>query len=84
MKSPFVPLSATSLPKVQKAFVPTVLPPAESCSASSLSPPGKPGATTHAVSNAKPSIELRREGDRVVGITVRCQCGETIEIECVS
>lgn len=85
MKSPFVPLSPNSLPKVQKSFVPKVLPPAESSSIA----PGEgstPGPAPHAHGgkpSAPPTIEVKRDGDKVVGIAVRCGCGELIEIELI-
>lgn len=85
MKSPFVPLSPNSLPKAQKGFVPKVLPPAESSSTA----PGEgtnPGTALHAhggKASAPPTIEVKREGDKVVGIAVRCGCGELIEIELI-
>ena len=85
MKSPFVPLSPNSLPKVQKSFVPKVLPPAESSSTAADEGPNS-GAALHAHGgkpSAPPTIEVKREGDKVVGIAVRCGCGELIEIELI-
>lgn len=37
-----------------------------------------PNSHTHTQAN----IELKREGDRITQIRVRCRCGETIEIDC--
>ena len=85
MKSPFVPLSANNLQKVQKTFVPKVLPPANlSATPTTISAGNHPPSSGHAAGHGEPTIELKREGERVVGITVRCRCGEIIEIECVS
>ena len=86
MKSPFVPLTATSLPKVQKAFVPKVLPtpdPSVAVPPSSDTPPSA-HTTDRTHPRGEASVELKKEGDRVIGISVKCACGEVIEIECVS
>jgi hypothetical protein len=83
MKAPFVPLTANSLPKVQKAFVPKVLPPADHSPAPAHASPGAHAHAAHPHPRGEASIELKKEGDRVVGITVRCGCGEVIEIECL-
>lgn len=83
MKAPFVPLTANSLPKVQKAFVPKVLPPADHSPAPASAPTGSHTHAGHTHPRGEASIELKKEGDRVVGITVRCGCGEVIEIECL-
>lgn len=83
MKAPFVPLTANSLPKVQKAFVPKVLPPADHSPGAGSTSPGANAHAAHPHPRGEVSIELKKEGDRVVGITVRCGCGEVIEIECM-
>jgi hypothetical protein len=83
MKSPFVPLNASNLPKVQKTFVPKVLPPADASPSPTSAAVVSHSHSGHPGPQKEPSIDLKREGERVVGITVRCGCGEVIEIECV-
>ena len=45
--------------------------------------------TAHAVAPTAPAHErlpivtLKRDGDRVTRIQVRCSCGETVELDCV-
>ncbi|HMD61147.1 MAG TPA: hypothetical protein VKG78_06930 [Opitutaceae bacterium] len=31
----------------------------------------------------KPSVDVVKEGDRVVRLVVKCSCGERIEVECL-
>lgn len=38
-------------------------------------------AATHAAA-VPPEVTLKREGDRVTHISVRCSCGEVIELAC--
>jgi hypothetical protein len=33
--------------------------------------------------NGRPMITLCRDGDRIVGIRVRCRCGEVLDLACV-
>lgn len=32
---------------------------------------------------AVPTVEVIKEGDKVVRLVVRCSCGESIEVECL-
>lgn len=46
------------------------------------------GVKTHASSNAcaggsQPTVEVIKEGDKVVRLIVVCSCGERVEIECL-
>lgn len=40
-------------------------------------PAGAGGANTH------PTVEVVKEGDKVVRVVVVCTCGERVEIECL-
>jgi hypothetical protein len=78
----FVPLKPSNLPKVTGGgFVPKILPPpsGETLAASADASPAAPAP--HA-SHGQPSVQLHREGDRVTGISVRCGCGQVIELQC--
>jgi hypothetical protein len=33
-------------------------------------------------SNAKPTVVLQRDGERVTGIRIDCPCGQVIELDC--
>lgn len=46
----------------------------------STSPRPAPSADAHA---GAPSVELVKEGDKVVRIVVVCTCGERVEIDCL-
>jgi len=50
------------------------------------SAPGGTGALAHAscasAHGAPPTVTLRREGDRVTGIHIRCGCGQVIDLAC--
>ncbi len=39
-------------------------------------------AQGHAHDLQEPQVELDREGDRITRITVRCSCGQVIELNC--
>jgi hypothetical protein len=45
-----------------------------------------PNLTVHhspaAPSGSGPNVTLQREGDRVTGIRIECQCGQVIELTC--
>lgn len=47
----------------------------------------KPAAAAHAHSHASagagPSVEVVKEGDKVVRLIVTCTCGERVEVECL-
>jgi hypothetical protein len=79
MSSKFVPLQPGSLPRGPSAgFVPKVLPP----------PGSEPSATLHsaahpAAAHGQPVVELRKEGDLIKGIVVKCPCGQVIELDCL-
>ena len=78
---PFTPATAA----VDGTFTPfafQVLPP------TLKSEPGKSKEPTAAAphspeSCAKPEIILKRDGDLVSGIQIRCACGQVIELSCV-
>jgi hypothetical protein len=54
-------------------------------SASVSSPPAaRPSAGIHAHSGGgDPTVEVIKEGDKVVRLIVVCTCGERVEIECL-
>lgn len=73
----FVPLKPSNLPKASSGgFVPKILQPGTALPEPAPSAPG-----SHAA-HGQPTVQLRHEGDRVTGITVRCGCGQVIELEC--
>ncbi len=83
MKSPFVPLQSSSLPKASAGtFVPKVLP---EPSGSTSSPGAAPHSSSadHKAHHGEPKVELKREGDQVTAITIQCSCGEVITLQCV-
>lgn len=43
--------------------------------------PAANGCTAPA--HLEPVVTLQREGDRVIGIQIKCGCGQTIEFNCV-
>lgn len=83
MSSKFQPLQVGNFPKAQASFVPKVLPPpgAETPAPVSQSNVSAPSATAPSAHTA-PTVDLKKENDRVVEIIVRCGCGETIRLEC--
>ena len=51
----------------------------------SFSPLQSPGsAHAHAAASAtgKPVVTLQREGERITGIRIECNCGQVIELAC--
>lgn len=74
MNTRFIPLVAdvatTPTPPVVR---PAPLVPAPSDATSTLAAP---------TSSSKPQVEIRREGERVTTIFIRCTCGEQIELRC--
>ncbi len=42
-----------------------------------------PPAPTTTASHGQPSVEVVKEGDKVVRLIVVCTCGERVEIECL-
>ena len=77
MSQKFVPLRAGTLAKSKSStFVPTVV--ARPASADCAAPAA---AVSGEVAGAAPELELQRDGDRVIGVTIRCRCGETIQLE---
>jgi hypothetical protein len=40
-------------------------------------------AAAHPHNGAHPSVEVVKEGDKVVRLVVVCTCGERVEIECL-
>ena len=60
-----------------------VTPPPAMMSATA-SPSQRPAATAHAHSGGgDPTVEVVKEGDKVVRLIVTCTCGERVEIECL-
>ena len=49
--------------------------------ASAMSPPARTGPVP--AHERLPVVTLRRDGDRVTRIQVRCSCGEVVELDCV-
>ena len=37
----------------------------------------------HSASGVQPTVEVIKEGDKVVRVVVVCGCGERVEIECL-
>ena len=61
----------------------TVMPGSKEKDAAGFEPFQSPGsAHTHSQAAGKPVVTLQREGDRVTGIRVECQCGQVIELGC--
>lgn len=79
MSSKFVPLQPGSIPRAASpGFVPKVLPPA------GAEPAGAATPASHASgAHGEPVVELRKEGDVIKGVVVKCPCGQVIELECV-
>jgi len=50
-----------------------------------LHPAGAPASMPSAAhpAAAAPEVTLKRDGDRVTHISVRCSCGEVVELACV-
>jgi hypothetical protein len=46
-------------------------------------PSNQPPAPTTAASHGQPTVEVVKEGDKVVRLIVVCTCGERVEIECL-
>ena len=62
---------------MKKTFTPLVAnPPAESSSPTSPSPSASSSAET------QPAVTLKRDGERVTHIVVRCTCGQVVELAC--
>ncbi|MBM3847225.1 MAG: hypothetical protein FJ405_13195 [Verrucomicrobia bacterium] len=83
MSPEFKPLSPSSLGQHKSSgFVPKVLPPP----GSGGSAPGPSSLPTQAGQTSStacaPSVEVQQSGDGVVGLIVRCSCGEVIQIQC--
>ncbi|ACB73689.1 hypothetical protein [Opitutus terrae] len=49
---------------------------------SSPTPVARPTSAAHA-NHGQPTVEVVKEGDKVVRLIVVCGCGERIEIECL-
>jgi len=62
---------------MNKTFTPLVLLPPPESSADGTAP-------THAGHSAEtqPTVSLKRDGDRVTHIIVRCACGQVMELAC--
>jgi hypothetical protein len=43
----------------------------------------KPAAAAQPHTHAHPTVEVVKEGDKVVRLVVVCSCGERVEIECL-
>jgi hypothetical protein len=65
---------------MNKPFTPFLTAGAPSTSKASQS--FQPTATHAPHAAAAPAITLKREGDSVTHITVRCSCGQVIELAC--
>ncbi len=84
MISKFQPLQISSFPKSSGGFIPKILP-APSLgdgSSSATEFEAAPSGACKASPKTSPTIELKRENERVVEILVRCGCGEIIRLEC--
>ena len=75
--SNFTPLSVGNLPRAQGTFIPTLV-------AKDLSDEKKGSADpsqSHRTAS-EPVIELKKDGDRITEILIRCSCGEVIRLDC--
>jgi hypothetical protein len=75
---PFLPALRRRLAAVSsEGFSPLAAPPASS-SAAPIAPPNP----NCAAGPNEVTMELKRSGDRVTQIRIRCRCGEIIELDC--
>lgn len=63
-----------------RGVTPTALPAAGSPPAAGAAPRAKPAAEC---ATGGPTVEVVKEGDKVVRLIVTCSCGERTEIECL-
>jgi hypothetical protein len=62
---------------MNKTFTPLVVDaPPESSS------PTAPSSHAASVAGTEPAVTLKRDGDRVTHIVVRCACGQVLELAC--
>ena len=47
------------------------------------SPTALPGSPADSAAHPAPTVTLKRDGDRVTQIQIRCPCGQLIELDCV-
>ncbi len=92
MTDPFVPFAPdrAGTKQADSAFRVVILP--QTHAAAPAFVPTSLGTVPHAHSpdaaldpghpSAEPEIQLDREGDRITRITVRCSCGQVIELNC--
>jgi hypothetical protein len=77
----FVPLVAATPPRDSREFQITVIP--QNGQAQAFQSLGKPGAAVSPNKNSEPELTLQRDGNRITHIHIRCNCGQTHDIECV-
>jgi hypothetical protein len=78
MKSFLHGKKAVPVAPLRSAFPPNV----SVNSAPPAKPPGSPETHPHRPA-AQPTVEVIKEGDKVVRVVVVCACGERIDIECL-
>lgn len=86
------PFRVTVLPKAAEAVAPFVpaapmaksAGPSGATGASGMGNAAFGGADPHGASGGghEPQLSLERDGDRITRITVRCSCGQVIELNC--
>jgi hypothetical protein len=62
---------------------PLTPPTATVVSAAGSAPRTAPASHDHAAGASHPTVEVIKEGDKVVRLLVVCSCGERVEIECL-
>ncbi len=62
---------------MNKTFTPLVV-----TAPSDSSSPGSPPAHAADSAESQPVVTLKRDGDRVTHIVVRCACGQVVELAC--
>lgn len=87
MSTKFIPLSPGNLPKAQGGFVPKIVGNEASHSNTATGEDartraGACGNPSSGSPSAEPAVELKKDGDRVTEITIRCSCGEVIRLDC--
>ncbi len=77
MNDPFIPL----VPRGSKSVAPSepAIQPFKTLASAATAASAHASAHTATV---PPEVTLKREGDRVTHISVRCSCGEVIELAC--
>lgn len=62
---------------------PMAPPPAGIAAAATAPASARPNSAKSVACDAHPTVEVVKEGDKVVRLVVVCSCGERVEIECL-